>query len=87
MMNELVNNIGKGVPGTVVLIANILKEAHPNEKVDQFFVNILRNRIFGSRLYYIWKEVCNKNNIELLEHNFDQYNDAYFYEAYEKYFE
>ena len=85
-MDDLFNVVGKGVPGTVVLIANILKEAHPNEKVNLFLLNILRTRVFGSRLYYIWKEVCNKNNIELLEHNFDQYNDAYFYEAYEKYF-
>jgi hypothetical protein len=75
-----------GVPGTTQLISKILELGYSEEQLNIFFDNIIKNKIVGSRLYFVWKNNCNRNYDDLLIHNFDQYDDIYFYNKYEKYF-
>lgn len=82
--NQLIALICGGIPGTYAIMSHIINEYNPEDEEEKeekevvFLKNIINNRIFGSKLYYVWKNNCKKNYDELIEHNFDQYDDAYF---------
>lgn len=74
---EMIGLICAGLPGTCVIMAHIIQD-YSTDKMVIFLKNIITNKIFGAKLYYVWKHECNKSYDELIDHNFDLYDDAYF---------
>jgi hypothetical protein len=78
MDKETFGLICGGLPGTCVMLATILRDYSNTDKLTTFLKNIIINKVFGSKLYYVWKVVCHKNDEELVNHDFTLYDDAYF---------
>lgn len=76
--------LSKNNPGACHILFQLIENIDP-EQLDPFFVKILENKILGPRLWYIYKNECNSNINELLEKNVTPFDDAYFYEKFEKY--
>jgi hypothetical protein len=49
-------------------------------KLDDFFIKILEKHITGARLWYIYKNECNKDINELIEKDLTLFTDVYFHE-------
>ena len=73
-----------GNPGACNVLFELLENID-SKNLDDFFVKILNKEIVGSRLWYIYKNECNNNINELIDKDLTQFNDAYFYEKFEKY--
>ena len=54
-------------------------------KLDKFFIKILEKHITGERLWYIYKNECNRDINELIEKDLTLFTDAYFDEKIKKY--
>ena len=75
---ELMHVITGGVPGAMVIIATISNDYYNEDILVTFLMGLIDNRVFGSKIYYIWKYVCNKNYEEFVNMDFTPYDDAYF---------
>lgn len=59
--------ISKGVPGTLVLLVEIVK-AYPMDQLDELFAKIHQLNLTGSDLYAVHKETCGKDNAEFVRY-------------------
>ena len=59
--------ISKGVPGTLVLLVEIVK-AYPMDQLDELFAKIHQLNLTGSDLYVVYKDECGKDNAEFVRH-------------------
>lgn len=76
--------ISKGNPGAVsILIA--LNDTCEDHVLDVFLEKVMTYNIFGSRLWYLYKNECARNLTTLLNLDLSSFTDAYFYEKFEKY--
>ena len=84
--SELLYLIVQGNPGCLTVILKILNSENLDSKrVMLFFDKIFEKHIFGSRLWYIYKNECNQNINELVYKDLTQFTDEYFYEKFEKF--
>lgn len=81
--------ISEGNPGCLTVLIEIMKIMEKNNNTDEtiknFFINIIDKKIFGARLWYIYKNEFNKNINDLLTKNLDLFTNEYFFEKFEKY--
>jgi allophanate hydrolase subunit 1 len=59
--------ISKGVPGTIVLLVEIVNAYHMDQ-LDELFAKIHHKNLTGSDLYVVYKETCGKDNAEFVRH-------------------
>lgn len=81
---ELFRALSKGNPGACNVLLELMTNID-NVKLDNFFIKILDKQILGSRLWYIYKNECNRNINELIEKDLTPFTDSYFYEKFEKF--
>ena len=74
---DVLDIIAGGLPGSYAILIHITT-VYNGDKCDSFFRNIISKKIFGSKLYFIWKNVCQKDYDKLIEHNFEEYDDDFF---------
>lgn len=63
-------------------VCSILLELIENieeTKLEDFFIKILEKHITGERLWYIYKNECNRNINELIQKDLTPFTDAYFH--------
>lgn len=75
----------EGNPGCITALMSVLKLLVDDDEIVQFYNYIYKCKVTGARLWYIYKNVCNKDANELLYTDLSVYNDDYFYEKFEKY--
>ena len=75
---ELMYVIHAGVPEAVEIIETISDDYYNEDILVTFLMGLIDNKVFGYRIYYIWKYVCDENDEELVNMDFTPYNDAYF---------
>lgn len=76
--------ITEGNPGSVTVMLELYKTRQSDEIV-LFLNKIWKQKITGPRLWYIYKNECNRNVGELLSKDLSPFDDNYFYEKYERY--
>ena len=70
-------------------VCNLLLQLIDNideSKLDDFFIKILEKYITGERLWYIYKNECNRDINELVEKDLTLFTDAYFDEKFKENF-
>lgn len=82
---ETISIITEGNPGTISIMLEICK-TQKKDDIVAFINKIWKQNIKGARLWYIYKNECNHNIVELLSKDLSKFNDDYFYENFEKYF-
>lgn len=83
-MIEIVSIITQGNPGSIRVMVEIYK-THDKNTILIFLNKIWKLKIIGSRLWYIYKNECNKNVNELLSKDLTPFTKEYFYHNFEKY--
>lgn len=81
---EIISIITEGNPGCLTVILEIYK----NEDIDNiltFFNKIWKQKIIGSRLWYVYKNECNHNIKDLLSKDLSIFTKEYFHEKFERY--
>lgn len=73
--------ITEGNPGSVTVMLELYRTRQSDEIV-LFLNKIWKQKITGSRLWYIYKNECNQNAEELLSKDLSPFDDKYFYEKY-----
>ncbi len=73
-----------GNPGSVSVMLEIYK-TYQEEEICVFINKIWKQQIIGARLWYIYKNECNRNIEELLSKDLTQFDNHYFYEKFERY--
>jgi len=81
---EIFRVLSGGNPGACNVLFELIENID-SVKLDDFFIKILNKDIVGSRLWYIYKNECNKNISELIDKDLTPFTNAYFYEKFEKY--
>jgi len=81
---ELFRVLSKGNPGACSVLMELIENVD-NKILDNFLYKILDKEILGSRLWYIYKNECNRNINELINKDLTLFTDDYFYEKFEKY--
>jgi hypothetical protein len=81
---ETLSIITKGNPGAVSVMLEIYK-TYQEEDILLFLNKIWKQQIIGSRLWYIYKNECNRNINELLSKDLIPFTKEYFLEKFEKY--
>jgi len=76
--------ITEGNPGSVTVMLELYKTRQGDE-IAIFLNKIWKQKITGTRLWYIYKNECNNNISELLSKDLTPFTDDYFYEKIEKY--
>jgi hypothetical protein len=78
--------LSNGNPGAAtVLIELVNNPTYDSCKIEEFFIKLLDLKIIGARLWYIYKNECNKNLDEFIIKDLSVFDDNYFYEKIEKY--
>ena len=60
-------------------------KTNDQNKILIFLNKIWKQKILGSRLWFIYKNECNKNVDELLSKDLTPFTNDYFYHKFEKY--
>lgn len=81
---ETLNIITECNPGAVTVILEIYKNIDEND-ILLFFNKIWKLKIVGARLWYIYKNECNRNINELLSKDLTIFNNEYFHKNFERY--
>ena len=81
---ETLSIITKGNPGSVSVMLEIYK-TYQEDEICVFLNKIWKKQIIGCRLWYIYKNECNRNISELLSKDLTPFSKEYFYEKFEKY--
>lgn len=81
---QVLKIITSGNPGSVTVMLEIYK-TQQDEDIVLFLNKLWKQKIIGARLWYIYKNECNQNIIELLSKDLTPFTDNYFYENFEKY--
>jgi len=76
--------ITEGNPGAVAVMLKIY-ETQQDEDIVTFLNKIWKQKIIGTRLWYIYKNEVNQNVEELLSKNLTPFTNCYFYDKFEKY--
>ncbi len=77
--------LSNGNPGALTVLLQIAKEKEKEiDLMKNFFIKIYQYQITGSRLWYIYKNECNKNINELLNKDLTSFTNEYFWEKFEK---
>lgn len=76
--------ITKGNPGSTSVMLEIYK-TQQDEDILTFLNKIWKQQIIGARLWYIYKNECNRTIQELLSKDLSPFTNEYFYEKFEKY--
>jgi hypothetical protein len=86
--NTLFYILSDGNPGAVSILSKLIKENEKEKEIDilkQFFIKIYQHQIIGARLWYIYKNECNKDINELLNKDLTPFTNEYFYKKFERY--
>ena len=81
---ELFQLLSKGNPGTCMVLMKLIEDIDSEILID-FFYEIIDRDIIGARLWYIYKNECNRNIGELINKDLALFTDHYFHEKFEKY--
>jgi hypothetical protein len=76
--------ITEGNPGAVSVLTELYK-TQQDDDILIFINKILKQNITGTRLWYIYKNECGCNLLNLLSKDLTPFSDDYFYEKFEKY--
>lgn len=76
--------LSEGNPGACNVLMTLVKNIE-HKKLKEFFIKIWELQIVGPRLWYIYKNECNKNINELIEKDLTEFNKTYFHEKFYKY--
>jgi hypothetical protein len=78
--------LSDGNPGASTILSKLIKEKEKEiDTLKQFFIKIYKHQIVGARLWYIYKNECNKDINELLNKDLTPFTNEYFYEKFERY--
>lgn len=81
---EVFSIITEGNPGSVTVMLEIYK-TQQDADILTFINKIWKQKITGARLWYIYKNECNRNMEELLSKDLTPFDNDYFYEKLERY--
>lgn len=82
--NNVLKIITNGNPGSVTIMLQIYK-TQQDDDILVFINKIWKQKIIGTRLWYIYKNECNLDIDELLSKDLTPFTDDYFYEKFERY--
>lgn len=78
--------LSDGNPGATSILSQFIKQNENDiDSLKHFLKKIYKSQIIGSRLWYIYKNECNKDINELINKDLTPFTNKYFYEKLEKY--